>query len=135
MHRSEPVYKATRSGTSSTVSQGDHVRLLVELLQPLGPELARRWVAALMMVDREDREAMVSAIERKVVENYGPHAKTPARSAESTAVAEGHAPREITLVHPPRRDSEYIERIETTYEVRAPSRRSTQIGSKAKRAR
>lgn len=45
--------------------------MLTELLQPTGPDLARRWLAALMLVPREEREAVVSEVERSIVEEYG----------------------------------------------------------------
>ncbi len=48
----------------------DHLRLLVELLQPVGPELARRWLAALLLVHRSEREAVVNAVERQLVRLY-----------------------------------------------------------------
>lgn len=48
----------------------DHVRLLVELLKPAGPELARRWLAALLLVHKEDRENVVSAVERQLARLY-----------------------------------------------------------------
>lgn len=44
--------------------------MLVELLQKLGPELVRRWVASLLTVDRDEREAMVEMVERYVAEHY-----------------------------------------------------------------
>lgn len=53
------------------LTAGDHVRLLAELLQPTGPEMARRWLAILAMVPREEREDVVRAISKRVVETYG----------------------------------------------------------------
>lgn len=44
--------------------------MLVELLQPLGPELVRRWVAILLAVDRDERESMVRMIEQHVAAEY-----------------------------------------------------------------
>lgn len=49
---------------------GDQVHLIVEMLRPLGPELARRWLGALLMVDPAEREAMVEAVEVRVAELY-----------------------------------------------------------------
>ncbi|XVJ57915.1 MAG: hypothetical protein HEQ23_00385 [Tepidisphaera sp.] len=46
--------------------------MLIELLQQLGPELVRRWVASLLTVDRDEREAMVDMVERYVAEHYPP---------------------------------------------------------------
>lgn len=51
--------------------------MIVELLQPAGPDLARRWLAALLLVDRADRESLVESIERQVVEAYA----TPTQAA------------------------------------------------------
>lgn len=48
----------------------DHLRLLVELLQPAGTELARRWLAALLMVHRHERESVVTAVERRLARLY-----------------------------------------------------------------
>lgn len=46
--------------------------MLLELLQPMGPELVRRWVAILLLVDRDEREAMLEMVERFVASNYTP---------------------------------------------------------------
>ncbi len=48
----------------------DEIRLLIEMLQPLGPSLARRWLGALMMVDRDEREQLVDEIEAQIVSLY-----------------------------------------------------------------
>lgn len=45
--------------------------MIVELLRPAGPDLARRWLAALLLVDISDREAVVASIERQVADVYG----------------------------------------------------------------
>lgn len=60
------------SSGSETLSPSDQTRMLVELLQPLGPEMVRRWVATLLLVDRDEREAMVEMVEKYVAENYTP---------------------------------------------------------------
>ena len=65
-----PKGQSTSHDPSKALSQGDHVRLLIELLQPAGPDLARRWLAALMLVPREEREALVEEIEAKIAEVY-----------------------------------------------------------------
>lgn len=59
---------------SATLLPSDHVRMLVELLQPMGPELARRWVAALLLVDRDERDEFVRTIERHVADLYAQRA-------------------------------------------------------------
>lgn len=60
---------------SATLSPSDHVRMLVELLQPMGPELARRWVAALLLVDRDERDEFVRTVERHVADLYDQRAR------------------------------------------------------------
>lgn len=45
--------------------------MLVELLKPAGPELARRWVAALLLAPPEERDAIVEAVEAKLFEEFG----------------------------------------------------------------
>lgn len=51
-------------------SPSDHARMIVELLQPCGTDLARRWLAALLVVPKEERESVVQAIETRVVSLY-----------------------------------------------------------------
>ena len=75
--------------------------MVVELLQPAGPDLVRRLAAALLLVDRADREAVVEAIERKVTETY-------ARGR----VVGGQG---FTHVTPPTRREGFVEQIETEY--------------------
>ncbi len=64
---------------SPTLSPNDHLRLLIELMRPAGAELARRWLAALMIVPPDEREDVVGAIEARIVETYGDGGGTPAR--------------------------------------------------------
>ncbi|MEZ6319340.1 MAG: hypothetical protein R3B49_11420 [Phycisphaerales bacterium] len=45
--------------------------MLIELLKPAGPELARRWVAALLVAPEEEREAIVEAVEARIYQEYG----------------------------------------------------------------
>lgn len=52
------------------LSPGDHLKLLVEMMQPLGPQQARRWLAALLLVDRDEREPLIELIERHVAGLY-----------------------------------------------------------------
>jgi len=44
--------------------------MLTELLKPAGPELARRWLAALMLVPEPERAAVVEAVERQIVAEF-----------------------------------------------------------------
>jgi hypothetical protein len=76
--------------------------MLVELLHPAGPDLVRRLAAALMLVPRDEREAVVSAIERRVVETYGAIVNAPAAT--------------LTHVAPPIQKPGYVEQVETDYE-------------------
>ncbi|MFT5423966.1 MAG: hypothetical protein ACI89L_001758 [Phycisphaerales bacterium] len=60
--------------TPPTESDGllpnDHLRMLVEVMKPMGPELARRWVAALTLVPEHEREAVVQAVEQQITAEY-----------------------------------------------------------------
>lgn len=81
--------------------------MLVELLEPAGPDLARRWLAALLLVDREDRPALVAEIERRVVAAYAPR-----------AAAQAAPPRtELSVISPPVQHAGYVEQVITTYEA------------------
>lgn len=90
---------------SSGLLPNDHVRMLIELLRPAGVELARRWLAALMLVDAAEREAMVAMVERQIAQLYGPKSAAPAG---------------LQVVHPPVQRDGHIEQIVTTYEVVEP---------------
>ena len=57
-------------GPSGTLSPSDHLRLLVDLLKPVGPEIARRWVAALVLVPEEERLAVIESVEAEIVRQY-----------------------------------------------------------------
>lgn len=46
------------------------MKMLIDLLNPTGPELARRWVAALSLVPPAERERVVEAIERQITAEY-----------------------------------------------------------------
>lgn len=45
--------------------------MLIELLRPAGPELARRWLAVLTLVPEHEREAVVRAVERQIHAEFG----------------------------------------------------------------
>lgn len=81
----------------------DHVALLVGMLKHAEPELVRRWVAALLIVDAGDRARVVEAVEARIIETYGGGGKTPA---------------EFDVVHPPTDKQGYVEQVVTTYAVR-----------------
>lgn len=45
--------------------------MLTELMRAMGPELGRRWFAALTLVPEDEREAVVAAVEKQIVEEFG----------------------------------------------------------------
>lgn len=40
------------------------------MLQPAGPDLARRWLAALLVVPREERQLLVERVEATIAQTY-----------------------------------------------------------------
>lgn len=78
---------------SPTLFPNDHLRMLIELLRPSGAELARRWVAVLLLVPTEEREAVVASIERRIAELYAdpaddePAGMAPAETEEGASDA------------------------------------------------
>lgn len=77
------------------MSPSEHLRMLIELLQPNGPDLARRWVSALMLVPRAEREGVVARVERRLVEAYGVGGAAEERGAEPGAVQPGPGERAV----------------------------------------
>jgi len=55
---------------SPGLSPSGSLQLLIELLRPAGIELARRWVAALVLVPESDRAAVVEAVERQITREF-----------------------------------------------------------------
>lgn len=90
-------------------SPADHVRMLVELLRPGGPELIRRWVSALLLAPDTEREAIVNEVERSLVELYAePLFDADASSQESE-------PSMVHIVSPAEQRDEYVEQVERSY--------------------
>jgi len=58
-------------GPSGALSPSDHLKLLVDLMKPIGPETARRWVAALLLIPEDERLAVIESIEAEIVRQYG----------------------------------------------------------------
>lgn len=83
------------------------------MLRPCGVELARRWVAALLVVDESEREALVSAVERQVVATYGISRDYSEPNEETRSL-------EMTVVHEPVQKAQYVEHIEVSYSGPAP---------------
>ncbi|MEO1583017.1 MAG: hypothetical protein AAFR96_00410 [Planctomycetota bacterium] len=52
--------------------------MMIEMLRPAGPELARRWLAILTVVPEHERAGVVEAVERSVHAEFGPtHGPVP----------------------------------------------------------
>ena len=98
------IKPASAPFASPTPSQGDHIRMLIELLQPTGPDLARRWLAALLLVPRDDRLSVVESVEQRIASMY-----------ESDAPAESTDDDEIDIVFPPVQRKGYVEQTHKTY--------------------
>ncbi|MEM7623685.1 MAG: hypothetical protein AAF235_10845 [Planctomycetota bacterium] len=48
--------------------------MLIEMLKPAGPDLGRRWLAALLLVPDAERASVVAAVEQQITEEFGRHA-------------------------------------------------------------
>ena len=81
--------------------------------------MARRWLAALLLVDVDEREALVSTVEAQIVRAADEdEARGAARRQRRTKPAEGmNADRELHLVSAPVRRDGYVEQKITTYAV------------------
>lgn len=99
------------------------------MLRPATPELARRWLAALLAVPENERAGVVAAVERQIIATY-----------EHTATASVNSP-EVILVHPPVAREGYVEQVVVTYSDTAqaeaasadkPSKRSAQRRSQTR---
>lgn len=96
---------------SRTLLANDHLRMLIELIRPATPDLARRWTAALLMAPEEEREAIVEAVERRMTELY------------HGVVSEDDEPAWLHVSGPEVERDGYTERVERTYEVRPDGRK------------
>ena len=70
------VKQSAEPAASAELSPSDHVRMLVDLLQPTGPDLARRWLAALSMVPKDEREDVIQSVEAEILKQYGDQDQT-----------------------------------------------------------
>ncbi len=100
-----PLLDGARS--PGTLLPNDHLRLLIALLRPLGAELGRRWLAALLLVDEREREAVVAEIERVLAER---------------AELGGGRTAELDHVSEERQRDGFTERTITTYSAGPPAR-------------
>ena len=55
---------------SDPLLPNEHLRLLIGLMEPMGTELARRWVAALTIVPEAERESVVESVEKSIAREY-----------------------------------------------------------------
>ncbi|GAB4516814.1 MAG: hypothetical protein Tsb0013_21230 [Phycisphaerales bacterium] len=81
--------------------------MLIELLRPATPDLARRWLAALLIVPEDEREAVVEAIEGRMHEEYDDAERARAEAARWLHISE------IEEQH-----DGYTQRVERSYEVK-----------------
>ena len=80
---SQPRRQPRRPSGSEPLSPSEHLRMLTELMRAMGPELGRRWLAALTLVPEHEREAVVEAVERQIVEEFGDQAPGFTPSADA----------------------------------------------------
>jgi hypothetical protein len=86
--------------------------MLTELLRPAGAELARRWVAALLLVPADEREDVVNAVEQQIVKSY-----LPGDALGIKPKAARISPRQVHVVSPAVQRDGYHEHIERTFEI------------------
>jgi len=128
--------------------------MLVELLRPAGAELARRWLACLLLAPEGERRAIVEAVEARVAEQYGPAAdEGQADNAQSSDPQPGDPPpgdtqpgdarpegapadaeREVNVVSPPVQREGYVEQVVTTYAKAPPTPRKANPAKPATQA-
>lgn len=117
-------------------SANDHVKTIVEMLRGETPDLLRRWLSALLLVPEREREAIVAAVEYRIVNEYPIGAPTaPAGSLDEpvggTADGSAGSPRRVRVVSPPKQRDGYTEQVERVYEVvDEPGQRKAKRGDK-----
>lgn len=117
---------------SRMVFPNDHARAIVELLRPASPDLARRWLAALLLVPAGERLGLVEAVERSIVAEYGgalragdgpASSPTGERTADTATPLDDKVdnkvgePRTLRVARPPVQRDGYVEQVFTEYEV------------------
>mgnify|MGYP007077567851 CR=1 FL=1 len=101
---------------SRTPSPNDHVRTLIELLRPAGTDLARRWLAALLVAPESVRAGIVEPVDRRIVEECG--GRAPGEAGPGTHAA---AETLLDIAEPPVQRDGYVEQIIRTYARRPAS--------------
>lgn len=96
--------------------------MLIEMLRPGGPELMRRWVAALLLAPRLEREEIVNEVEGRLVELYAAPLIEPEsepQGDEKTAAGDQKTPPEdsptVHIVTKVTQRDGYVERVERAY--------------------
>ncbi len=127
-HAADALVKLRSGGVApGTLLPSDHVRLLVELLRPLTPELARRWLSALLLVPGEERSAVVARVERAIVDAYSGTSSLaepidPRGAREHPIDLPAIPPddraeeRQVHVVYPPRQREGFVEQVVRTYQ-------------------
>lgn len=105
--------------------------MLTELLRIASPDLARRWLHALLRVPVDQREALVQAFEARVLAEFGVPAQP---SAQAAMDAVGDA---LRVHYPPEQREGYVEeRIVEYARVQAePAVQAARKKAAAKRAK
>jgi hypothetical protein len=78
--------------------------MLIELMRPAGPDMARRWLACLLCAPESERAALLAEMEARA-----------AAFASQRQPAAPHTPPEITILHPPVQHDGYTEQVSTIY--------------------
>lgn len=130
---------------SRTLLPNDHVKALVELLRGQTPDLARRWLSALLIVPERERESVVTAVERGIVAEYPQTVESDeriTRAVEPTATPptdqhratnEGeHESTQFRVVYPPVQKQGYVETVEKSFEVVGDAQTSAESGNQQK---
>jgi len=142
---------------SRTLLPNDHVKALVELLRGQTPDLARRWLSALLIVPERERESVVSAVERGIVAEYPQTVESNERitragarelrgdgaSAGESTTASPTAQHGTTnagepenaqfrVVYPPVQKQGYVESVEKSFEVVGDAQTSAESGNQQK---
>lgn len=118
------------------LSPNDHARMLVELLRPGGVELARRWVAALLLAPPGEREGVVAAVEEQMARLYTEAGERAAEGADAQADARADAQAdsragELRVAYPPQQRDGFVEQAFTTYDVTPASTPARTRGGKS----
>ncbi len=92
------------------------------MLRTGGTDLARRWVAALMLAPESDRPAIVAEVERRLVTIYAePLVQHEDADGSDEAEAADAGP-VVHVVSPPVQKAGYIEQVERAYAAETPGK-------------